>query len=477
LQEELTMIADPVQVKNRAELVSHGNIAGRNIVLDILEAGLKGPDPYPNVKKIVRLEGNKLIIYGPEFNYDPKAKPLEFNLKDIKHIYVAGGGKAAQREAQALEDILGDLITEGQVNTKRGDDLLCKRIHVTFAGHPIPDEDSVAGAEKILEIYQKAREGDIVFFVTSGGGTALKALPAPGISLHDLQEIYRILYFQCGSSMPEANAVRNIMTIVRGKAAKWVKGATLIELQTPENQPVAGAAVYKAPNYTNAYEKAIEVLNYYNIWDEVPEAVRVYLLKKNPAYLPPTPEEIKQRPYQRFRVVGPEYMFDAAEKKAREMGINVTMLCSSLNDIEAKPVGEVLGSIAEEEQITGRPTPPPCVLLTGGETPVAIGNETGIGGRNQELLLSASPRIAGCKDVVMASVDSDGTDGPGKYAGGIVDGFTFDRVKAAGFDLTTELRHHNSTPVLEALGDAIYTGNTGTNVRDLRIIYVGGVNK
>ncbi len=467
------MIGDPVQIKNRAELVSHGNIAARNIVLDILEAGLKGPDPYPNVKRLVRLEGNKLIIDAPDLAAVPGTPGMEFDLKDIKHIYIAGGGKAAQREAQALEDILGDRITEGQVNTKRGDDLLCKRCHVTFAGHPVPDEDSVAGAEKILEIYKKAKEGDIVFFVTSGGGTALKALPAPGISLHDLQEIYRLLYFECGSSMPEANAVRNILTLVRGKASKWVRGAVLVEIQTTENQPVAGAAVFKAPNYTNAYEKAKEVLDYYDLWDKVPEAVRTYLLKKDPRWLPPTPEDLKARPYLRYRVMGPEYMFDAAEKKAKEMGINVGVLCSSLNDIEAKPVGEVLGSITEEERITGRPIAPPCILMAGGETPVAIGSETGIGGRNQELILSATPRIAGCKDVVIASVDSDGTDGPGKYAGGIVDGQSFDRIKQAGFDLSKELKHHNSTPVLEKLGDTIYTGNSGTNVRDLRIVYVG----
>ncbi len=167
-------------------------------------------------------------------------------------------------------------------------------------------------------------------------------------------------------------------------------------------------------------------------------------------------------------------MFDAAEKKAKEMGLNVAVLASSLNDVEAKPVGEVLGSIAEEEEINGRPIKPPCVLLLGGETPVAIGNEKGIGGRNQEMVLAASPRIAGCKSVVMASVDSDGTDGPGNFAGGIVDGDTFERVRQAGFNLGEELRHHNSTPVLQALGDAIYTGNTGTNVRDLRVIYIGG---
>jgi glycerate 2-kinase len=104
---------------------------------------------------------------------------------------------------------------------------------------------------------------------------------------------------------------------------------------------------------------------------------------------------------------------------------------------------------------------------------VAIGQETGTGGRNQEFVLSASPRISGYNKVVIASVDSDGTDGPTNIAGGIVDGTTMDRLNAAGFDLTEELRHHNSSPVLQALEDEIILGHTGTNLRDLRVIYVG----
>jgi glycerate-2-kinase len=105
---------------------------------------------------------------------------------------------------------------------------------------------------------------------------------------------------------------------------------------------------------------------------------------------------------------------------------------------------------------------------------VAVGEETGKGGRNQEFVLAAAPRIAGSSNIVIGSVDSDGTDGPTDIAGGIVDGVTADRVKAVGFDLPEELRRHNTTPVLEALGDAIIFGTTGTNLRDMRVVYVGG---
>ena len=463
-------------IENRDTLLSHGNVAGRKVVLDILEAGLKAPDPYEQTLKVVRREGDKLIV-NPELSYTSLPVPLVYDLRQIKNIYVVGGGKAAQKEAEALEDLLGDFITEGQINTKKGDPVLCKKINVTLAGHPIPDEDGVAGAQRILEIEQKAREGDLVFFCTSGGGTALKALPAPGISLKDLQEVYKILYFSCGASMPEANAVRNLLTLVRGKHAKNIRGATVFELQTTESPLYFRGPLFERPNHLNAYEKAIGVLKQYQCWDVVPESVKTYLLKKDPRFLPPTPEEWRQRPYYRFRVAGPELMIEAAREKAESIGFNTAVLATSLNDIEARPVAEVLAHIAEEEEIKGRPLKPPCVLICGGEVVVAIGDTKGTGGRNQEMVLHMAQRISGSRNIVIGSVDSDGTDGPNEYAGGIVDGETIDRVAKFGFNLDAELKEHNSNPVLKALDDLVYTGNTGTNVRDLRVIYVAGQAK
>ena len=458
-------------IKNRNVLLSHGNVAGRRIVLDIMEAGLTAPDPYENTKKVVRLENGKLILGHPDFSQPPGQEPVVYHLKDIRSIYVVGGGKAAQKMAKGLEDALGDLITTGQVNAKKGESVILKRINVTLAGHPIPDSDSVTGAARILEIEKGAREGDIVFWLNSGGGSALKALPAPGIMLEDLQEIYRILYFGCGASMPEANAVRNLLTVVREKHPKHVRGATLVQLLTNE-LPRRLRVHMPAAASTNEYERAIQVLNKYHIWDKVPQSVRTFLSKADPAYLRPTPDELKQRPYYIYQVMGPEYLIDAAEAKAREMGLNTTVLATSLNDVEAKPVGSIIAAIAQEAEVLGRPLKPPCVFLCGGEVVVPIGQETGVGGRNQELVLAAAARIAGSDNIVIGSVDSDGTDGPTDVAGGIVDGLTAERIRQSGFDLAEEINRHNSNPILRALNDTIFTGNTGNNVRDLRVIYV-----
>ena len=274
--------------------------------------------------------------------------------------------------------------------------------------------------------------------------------------------------------MPESNAVRNLLTLVRGKHAKNIKGATIFELQTTETPLHLRGPLFKTPTHLDGYQKAIGVLQHYQCWDEVPQSVRTFLLNKDPRFLLPSPEEWKQRPFYRFRVAGPELMIEAARKKSEAMGFNTAVLATSLNDVEAGPVAEVLAYIAEEEEIKGRPVKPPCVLICGGEVVVAIGNARGIGGRNQEMVLYMARRNAGSKNIVISSVDSDGTDGPTEYAGGIVDGETADRAAKAGFNLDEELKNHNSNPILKALDDLIYTGNTGTNVRDLRVIYVAG---
>ncbi|MFC2038921.1 glycerate kinase [Chloroflexota bacterium] len=460
-------------IKNRDSLLSRGSRDGRRVVLDILEAGLAAPDPYRNVKKIVRLENNKLSVGHPDLSDPPGIEPVEYDLNDVKNIYIIGGGKAAQRMAKSLEDILGDRISGGHINIKTGEPVQVERIGVTFASHPIPDENSVNGASRIMEIMEKAGEGDLVFWCQSGGATSLLALPAPGITLEDLQEVYRILYFGCGASMPESNAVRNLIAILNTKHEKYVFGASLFHLLTTERPLNLRAHLFDRPDHLNAYQQAIRVLKKYDCWNTVPESVRTFLNKTDSKYLPATPEQLKQRPYYKFRVMGPEYLIDAASAKAEEMGLNTAVLATSLNDVEARPTGEILADIAQEAEVIGRPLKPPCVFLCGGEVVVPIGEETGFGGRNQELVLAASQRIAGSSNIVIGSVDSDGTDGPTSVAGGIVDGQTVERINEAGFDLTEELKRHNTNPVLEAIGDTITTGNTGSNVRDLRVVYIG----
>ena len=468
---------DVAIIKNRDQLLSHGNIAGRDIVLDILEAGLAAPDPYINVRKMVRLEGNRLILDGPEFSQPEGQPPVVFDLDEVGRIFVVGGGKAAQRMAEALEHILGDRITGGHINAKKGDSVRLKRIEVTLAGHPLPDEDSVAGGRRIIEIEKQARKGDLVFLCQSGGATALTAVPVPGVSLADLQEVYRVLYFGCGANMPAANAVRNHLALVNGKHQRYVGDATLITLHTEENPPDLRVHLY--PNFyfgtteIDPYDAAIGVLHTYRCWERVPQSVRDFLNRRDPQYGPVRPWEVDGKPHYHFRVMGPEYMLRAAKQRAEQKGLRAEILVSSLSDVEAQPVAETLGFLAQEIEALRRPFAPPCVLICGGELVVTVGNATGLGGRNQEFALTTARRIEGSPNVVIASADSDGADGPTGAAGAIVDGQTKARASEAGFDISAELANHNAYPVLEALGDTIYTGIRTTNVRDLRVIYVG----
>jgi glycerate-2-kinase len=462
-------------IKNTQQVLSHGNIEGRRVVLDIMEAGLRAPDPYPNVRKLVRVAGGRLIVGHPDFPELGGHPPLTFDLSEPRSIYVIGAGKAVQRIAEALEGALGDLITDGQINAKKGDTVRLKRIPVTLAGHPLPDEDSVRGATRILEIARRARKGDIVFSLDSGGGTALSALPAPGISLSDLQEVYRVLYFGSGANMPAANAVRNHIALVNTKHQRYVGDATLIKITSAEVPPVVRPHLYEPPKGANGHEAAIQVLREYHCWDKVPQSVRDFLLRADPQYGPIRADETAGKPHYFFRVMGPEYMLEAAQKRAEALGINTFVLARSLNDIETRPVAEALAHIAHEIEALGEPLRPPCLIISGGELVVAVGDASGRGGRNQEFVLAAAAQIAGSSRIVIASVDAEGTDGPTDVAGGIVDGQTFERIAAAGFDYRGELENHNSFGVLDALGDTLVTGIRGMNVRDLRLIYVGAI--
>lgn len=471
--------------RNRAELTSHGNVEGRERVLDILETGLAAGDPYENVLKTVRIQNGKLLVGSEEFPLGPMGRhvpthprpfgppPLVFDLDKIGNIYLLGGGKAAQRQAKALEDVLGDLITEGHVNAKKGDTVVLKRATVSLAGHPEPDEDSVIGAQRIVDIGTKGKRDDIVFFSESGGGTALMTLPAPGLTLKDVQDTNRILYLEHGAPMPVANAVRFLITTLREKHSRFVGDATLIMLSTDERPPANPPSYAGRRPLDDEYEYAIELLKEYNCWDEIPEAVRQHLLRKDPTYGTLRQEEWWDKPHFRIRVMGPEYMLAAAERRAQELGLNATILASSLSNLEARVVGESVGTIAREVEGYDRPFTSPCVFLIGGELVVNAGSRAGEGGRNSEFVTGATLRIAGSKRIVIGSGDSDGADGPTRYAGGVVDGFTLERAQNAGLDVNRALRSHDTCALLRRLGDAFDTGILNTNVQDLRVVYVG----
>ncbi|WP_455278813.1 glycerate kinase type-2 family protein [[Eubacterium] cellulosolvens] len=448
-------------IKNKEELLSHGNKMGRKIALDIIENALRAIDSYEAVKKIVHIEGERRLIVGN----------LSYDLSKIQNIYVLGGGKATFQIAQALDEILGELIKKGVVNVKKGEGRKLKHIKVIEAGHPIPDEKGLEGAKEIVEIAKAAKEQDLVFVCITGGASALMPLPAQGIGLEDKKRVTDLL-LRCGATIDEINIVRkHISAIKGGRLATHIHPAEIVNLIVVDE--VAGLPWGPTIPDSSTFEDAIFFLKKYNIWDKVPSSVRHYLESADPRYETPKAKDFQFQGIRAHTLIlaNNESVCEAARKRAEELGFNSAIL-STVIEGESREAGIILACIGKEIERHNRLIKPPCVLISGGETTVTIEGQSGEGGRNQELTLGFSMKIDGHKNITMSAIGTDGTDGPTDIAGGIADGYTLERAKRKGIDIFENLMKHNSSYALRKLGDAIYMGPTGTNVMDLHVIVI-----
>ena len=448
-------------IKNKEELLSHRNRRGREAALDVIEYAMKAVDSYEVAKKLVYIENDRKLIFCN----------LSYDLSKVGNIYVVGAGKATFPIAQALDEILGDRIKRGAINVKRGEKRMLKHIKVREAGHPIPDEMGLEGAKEIVEIAKEAKEGDLVFACITGGASALMPLPAEGISLEDKKRVTDLL-LKCGATIDEINAVRkHISAIKGGRLAMYIHPAEVINLIVIDE--VAGLPWGPTVPDTTTFEDAACALKKYDLWEKVPDSVRKHLERglTDLNLETPKPKDFEGLKVYDIILANNEVACEAAKKRAEELGFNSVILSTVLEG-ESGEVGIVLAGIAKEIEERGRPLKPPCVFIVGGETTVTITGQPGEGGPSQELALGFALKIAGSKNIVIASIDTDGTDGPTDIAGGIADGYTIERAKEKGIDIYESLMRHNSSYVLKELGDAIITGPTGTNVMDLNVIVV-----
>jgi len=447
-------------IRNKEELLSHGNRKGREVALDVIEYAIKAVDAYEATKKMVCIKNDRLIVGD-----------LVYNLSELGDIYVIGGGKATFSIAKALDELLGEKIKRGVINVKKGEKRRLKHIKVVEAGHPVPDEMGLEGTKEIINIAKEAKEGDLVFCAITGGASALMPLPAGNISLEDKKQVTNLL-LKCGATIDEIHAVRrHISAIKGGRLANYIHPAEIINLIVIDE--IAGRPWGPTVPDTTTFKDAINVLKKYNLWRKVPNTVREYLKRglTNSSLETLKPKDFKGLKVHNIILGDNEIMCRAAEKRANELGFNSSVLTTRLEG-ESREAGIVLASVAKEIEEKGRPIKPPCVLILGGETTVTIPGQSGKGGPSQELVLGASLKIAGSKRIVVASIDTDGTDGPTEIAGGIVDGYTLKRAEEKGVDVFESLMKHNSSEVLMTLQDAISTGPTGTNVMDLDILVI-----
>ena len=381
---------------------------------------------------------------------------------------VVGCGKSAAVMAAALEDAWPDIALEGTVVTRYGHAVPTRRIEVIEASHPVPDANSERGAHRLLQRVRGLRPDDLVLALISGGGSALCAAPASGLTLADKQAINRAL-LASGATITEMNCVRKHLSAIKGgrlaAAAHPARVVTLAISDVPGDDPAVIASGPTVPDRTT-FADARAIIARYGI--EPPASVAARLAQATDET--PKPGEL---PNTEFDLIAtPMMALSRMAETARGLGLTPLVLGDALEG-EAREVGTVMAGIARSIRTHGQPLRPAAVVLSGGETTVTIGRgPAGHGGRNTEFLLSLAVALDGAADIWAIAGDTDGLDGMDDIAGAIVTPDTMTRARAKGLDPRAMLAGHDGHTLFDAIGDAIRTGPTLTNVNDVRAIVI-----
>lgn len=481
----------PSRILNAATLTDHGHIAGRELMLELLEVGLRAANPYYAIQRLMRLEGDLLIFDEPLFEPEgsPRSGPEVVDLRTTGRIYVFGAGKGIQFAAKAIEDLLGDRLTGGCVIDKHGHEVILARIEVVHGAHPVPDEGCGRGCERIIELARDLRPEDLVITVMGNGVSSLLTLPAPGVKLEDIQRVTYMFQIERGGPTGDLVPIRNHLDAMKGgQYSRYLRPARMINLlcfsrMSYHDLLYSGKArwLHCLPDEsTNA--DAIRALKKWDVWDDAPAAVRDFLRHSERTTLSVAEFEAMQPRV--FCTMPAELdMVPTVAQKLAALGITPHVLFHNpRTQLEASQAGKFAAAMAVSSECFGVPFKPPCALLSSGEMLVTVGKEKGMGGRNQEYALAAAPEIANTHNIIIGSVDSDGTDGPGHQfvagheeiptlTGGIVDGATAPRAVELGIDLHDALKRHATSPALWQLGDAVYA-TPGLSIGDLSVVLI-----
>jgi glycerate 2-kinase len=371
-------------------------------------------------------------------------------------LFMVAIGKAAWQMAACASDCLCGQLEEGIVITKYGHSKgTISRVCVWEAGHPFPDEQSIAATQAAIDLVTGLSAADTVLFLISGGGSAL--FEKPLVPLDELRDITEQL-LGCGASIQEINTIRKRLSAVKGgRFAQICAPAHVFSIVLSDIIGDPLDMIASGPAYPDAStcEQALAISKQYHL--RLSDYATALLLRETPKKLNNVDTVVTG---------SVNLLCQAAEEAAQGFGYETTILTSSLR-CEAREAGSFLGSIAEYHQNASRS----IAIIAGGETVVHLTGD-GLGGRNQELVLSAARILEACNDTALFSVGSDGTDGPTDAAGGYVDGETAATLRAQGIDLEAALRNNDSYNALAACDGLIKTQATGTNVNDLAVLLI-----
>lgn len=415
----------------------------REMLLALMDAALKAADPAVQIPRNL-----------PE---RPKGKTI-----------VIGAGKASANMARAFEDAWSGEI-EGLVVTRYGHGVPCEKIEIVEASHPVPDAAGQKAAERILEIVRGAGPDDLVVCMISGGGSALLALPGPGLSLTDKQEISKAL-LRSGATISEMNCVRKHLSAIKGgrlaQAAAPARMITFLVSDVPGDDPAIIASGPTVADPTTGQD-ALDILRHYQI--EIPAAARELL--SNPAQETVKPGDPCFDGNETVMLARPQDSLEAAASVARGMGLTPVILGDAIEG-EAREVAIVHAGIARQVATHGQPAAKPCVLLSGGETTVTVQAKGGRGGRNSEFLLSLLIQLRDQPGFSALAIDTDGIDGSEDNAGAIIDAQSWTKAQERGVNLRAYLACNDAYSAFAKIDSLVVTGPTLTNVNDFRAILI-----
>lgn len=446
--------------QNIDELTDHGNKEARRKLLDIAETATQRVHPRRTVPTAIKRDGSKLRVAD-----------RVFDLTKVEDIYVIGAGKGSVAVVEELERILSNFATDGIVAEKVGQARPIDIVDVVGAGHPIPDQTSITAGQRALEIIDEAGENDLVFACITGGASAQLVAPAGPLSLEDIRSTTNAL-LNTGLPIDEINTVRKHLSKLKGgRFTQLAAPSTVVSLIIIDE--VAGEPWGPTVPDETSFRDALNVLEHHNVIQAIPESVHTYLQRgmNEPRLETPNESSLSHIDTTEVVLAGPVEACEAARDRVLELGYDPLILSTSIEG-ESKEVATALAGIVREVRTHDRPIERPCVLITGGETTVNVTGDGGEGGPNQEFALQFAMEIPEVLDVTAIALGTDGTDGPTDIAGGLVDGTTFPQISSRDISPFNHLERNNAAIPLKSVHDAVYTGPTGTNVMDLRLIFV-----
>ncbi len=382
---------------------------------------------------------------------------------------VIGAGKASAAMARALEDHWDGPLT-GLVITRYGYEVPCERIEIVQAAHPVPDAAGLHAAQRLRAMVGGLTPDDLVIALISGGGSSLLVAPGPGLTLADKQAVSQAL-LKSGATIGEMNCVRRHLSALKGgrlaAACHPAQVWTLLISDVPGDAPQDIASGPTVADPTTCAD-ALAIIERYKL--AVPPAVRALLASPAGETLKPGDPRLARNGVR--MITAPQMALEAAARVARAAGVTPHILGDSLEG-EARDLGKALAGIARQVALRGQPFSTPCVLLSGGETTVHV-RGSGRGGRNVECLLSMALALDGLPGVHALAGDTDGVDGQEEIAGATLTPDTLARAWALGLSPRSSLDDNDGHGFFGALGDAVVTGPTLTNVNDFRAIVIDG---